>query len=73
VADLQRAQSLQGEDPSSLEIVERQAGAPAVSDARLARNAAALELELAGGHRLRIGAGFDAVLLRRVVEALSSC
>lgn len=44
-----------------------------VPDARLARTAATLELELAGGHRLRIGADFDAVLLRRVVEALSPC
>jgi len=32
---------------------------------------ASLELLLAGGHRLRIGADFDAPLLRRVVEALS--
>ena len=32
-----------------------------------------LELLLAGGHRLRIGTDFDAVLLRRVVEALGTC
>jgi hypothetical protein len=32
-----------------------------------------LELLLAGGHRLRIDADFDAALLRRVVEALASC
>ena len=42
-------------------------------DAGGARPCSALELELAGGHRLRIGAEFDAVLLRRVLEALAPC
>jgi hypothetical protein len=34
---------------------------------------ARLELVLHGGHRLLIGADFDAQLLRRVLEALSPC
>ncbi len=37
------------------------------------RASSGLELELAGGHRLRIGADFDAVLLRRVLGALARC
>lgn len=34
---------------------------------------ACLVLELAGGHRLRIGSDFDADLLRRVLGALGRC
>lgn len=35
--------------------------------------ASALEIELVGGHRLRVGADFDAALLRRVLGALERC
>lgn len=35
--------------------------------------AAVLEIELASGHRLRVGADFDPVLLRRVLGALERC
>jgi len=38
-----------------------------------ASSSSSLELELAGGHRLRIGADFDAELLRRVLGALARC
>jgi len=44
-----------------------------VVDAEPARERGGLELLLASGHRLLIGADFDAKLLRRVLEALGSC
>lgn len=44
-----------------------------VADAATTRTNSGLEIELAGGHRLRIGADFDAELLRRVLGALSRC
>lgn len=44
-----------------------------MSDTGGARPCSALELEIAGGHRLRIGADFDPALLRRVLEALAPC
>ena len=44
-----------------------------VIDALAVSSPSSLELLLAGGHRLRIGTDFDAVLLRRVVEALGTC
>ncbi len=44
-----------------------------VPEPSVARAEPSLVLELAGGHRLRIGADFDAVLLRRVLGALSRC
>lgn len=44
-----------------------------VPDAIVKRPSSTLELELAGGHRLRIGADFDADLLRRVLGALKRC
>lgn len=44
-----------------------------VPEAGAVRAEPVLVLELAGGHRLRIGADFDAVLLRRVLEALARC
>lgn len=44
-----------------------------VPDTVAARAGSSLELELAGGHRLRIGRDFDAELLRRVLGALSRC
>lgn len=37
------------------------------------RAAATLLIELVGGHRLRIGPDFDAVLLRRVLAELAQC
>jgi hypothetical protein len=54
------------------------AGPPAllpvrVVDPRPARSPAPLELVLAGGHRLLIGADFDGVLLRRLLGALAQC
>lgn len=44
-----------------------------VPEPSAARAEPSLVLELAGGHRLRIGADFDPVLLRRVLGALSRC
>jgi hypothetical protein len=44
-----------------------------VADSAGTRASSGLEIELAGGHRLRIGADFDAELLRRVLGALSRC
>jgi hypothetical protein len=44
-----------------------------VPDTVAARANSGLEVELAGGHRLRIGADFDAELLRRVLGALARC
>lgn len=44
-----------------------------VVDAQPAKRSAALELVLSGGHRLLIGADFDALTLRRLIEALSPC
>lgn len=42
-------------------------------DAPSAKPPSAMELVLAGGHRLLIGADFDALTLRRLVEALAQC
>ena len=42
-------------------------------DAAPTRTVGTLEIELAGGHRLRIGPDFDAVLLRRVLAELAQC
>jgi len=44
-----------------------------VADSAGTRASSGLEIELAGGHRLRIGADFDAALLRRVLGALARC
>lgn len=44
-----------------------------VADSPGTRANSGLELELAGGHRLRIGADFDAELLRRVLGVLARC
>ena len=44
-----------------------------VVDARPAKQSAALELLIAGRHRVLIGADFDAPTLRRLVEALAPC
>lgn len=44
-----------------------------ISDAGAGRTTSSLELELAGGHRLRIGADFDADLLLRVLGVLARC
>ena len=44
-----------------------------VVDAKPVQSAAALELHVAGGHRVVIGADFDAPTLRRLLEALASC
>jgi hypothetical protein len=44
-----------------------------VANAPTTRTTSGLEIELAGGHRLRIGADFDADLLRRVLGALARC
>jgi len=44
-----------------------------VVDAAPANPPAAMELVLAGGHRLLIGADFDAPTLRRLVGALAQC
>lgn len=44
-----------------------------IPDTVAVRSGSSLELELAGGHRLRIGADFDAELLRRVLGALARC
>ena len=44
-----------------------------VVDAKPTAQPAALELMIAGGHRVLIGADFDAQTLRRLVEALSPC
>jgi len=44
-----------------------------VVDPKPASSPAPLELVLAGGHRLLIGADFDALTLRRVLEALAAC
>ena len=44
-----------------------------VVDANPPKSPAPLELVLAGGHRLLIGADFDAELLRRVLGALAQC
>ena len=44
-----------------------------VADAKPVQPAAALELHVAGGHRVVIGADFDAPTLRRLLEALASC
>lgn len=42
-------------------------------ESKPATPAPSLELLLAGGHRIRVGADFDARLLRRVIEALGPC
>jgi len=44
-----------------------------VVESRPATAPAPLELVLAGGHRLRIGADFDAALLCRLLGALAQC
>ncbi len=44
-----------------------------IERATSAAPAPALEILLAGGHRIRVGADFDARLLRRVIEALGPC
>jgi hypothetical protein len=44
-----------------------------VPEARVSRPSTSLTLELSGGQRLSIGADFDPLLLRRVVEALAPC
>lgn len=44
-----------------------------VVDTEPARQRGAMELVLAGGHRVLIGADFDALTLRRLVGALAQC
>jgi len=44
-----------------------------VPDAPTSRAGAQIVLELSCGHRVQIGADFDASLLRRVIEAVSAC
>jgi hypothetical protein len=44
-----------------------------VVDAPPAQQPTAMELVLAGGHRLLIRSDFDALALRRLVEALAQC
>ena len=44
-----------------------------VVDSKPLSSPAPLELVLAGGHRLLIGADFDAELLRRLLGALAQC
>lgn len=44
-----------------------------VVDAQPTKQPAAMELVLVGGHRLLIGADFDAMTLRRLVGALAPC
>jgi hypothetical protein len=64
-----------------VEVASARAGAAApallpvhvVPEPSAARAEPSLVLEIASGHRLRIGADFDAVLLRRVLGALSRC
>jgi hypothetical protein len=44
-----------------------------IVESKPASERSGLELLLASGHLLRIGADFDAKLLRRVLEALGTC
>jgi hypothetical protein len=44
-----------------------------VANTPTTRMTSGLEIELVGGHRLRIGADFNADLLRRVLGALARC
>ena len=59
------AWKLRSEAPAEPSFVELEVHADASS--------ASLEIETAGGHLVRVSAGFEAEALRRVLEVLGSC